>query len=217
MLLVGRVHSCLLMTMLSAKLCFNLSFRIVFDINSMDTPQVRASSSKSYILTDIDKDILNELKLWATHKETLNKQFTFTRLQDLNTNQNFINLLCQVVSKCYTESGGVALTLWDGSLPACQSILVEPISKQQQVTSDELMCKAAKRCVEVFLYDDHTMGNVQRVHPGDFVCIRNVHIKEVESNSSVTAEKVKVVCEEGASGGRASTSHIIPLYFPHFH
>lgn len=181
----------------------------MFDINSLETPQVRASSSKSYILTDIDKGILHELKLWATQKETLNKTFAFTCLQDLSTNQNFVNLLCQVISKCHTENGGVVLTVWDGSLPACQSILVEPISEQGQLTSDELSCRAAKRCVEVFLYDDHITGDVRRVHPGDFVCIRNVHLKEIQSDSSVTAGESKVVCGEGESGVRTRTTHII--------
>ena len=181
----------------------------MFDINSLDTPQVRASSSKSYILTDIDKDMLNELKLWATQKETLNKTFAFTYLQDMNTNQNFINLLCQVVSKRCTENGGVVLTLWDGTLPACQSILVEPISEQRQLTSDELSRRAVKRCVDVFLYDDHIEGNVRRVHPGDFVCIRNVHLKEIQSDSSATAGESKVLCGEGAGGGKTRATHII--------
>ena len=181
----------------------------MFDITSLDTPQVRASSSKSYILTDIDKDILNELKLWATQKETLNKTFAFTCLQDMSTNQNFINLLCQVVSKRYTENGGVVLTLWDGSLPACQSILVEPISEQRQLISDELSSKAAKRCVDVFLYDDHIVGDVRRIHPGDFVCIRNVHLKEVQSDSSVTAGESKVVC--GGRGKRREDQGCLPF------
>ena len=164
----------------------------MIDINSSHTPQVRASSSKSYVLTDNDKDIIEELRSWIAHKETLNKKFAFTSLKDLSTSHDFINLLCQVVSKSYTIKGGVALTLWDGSFPACQSILVEPISEQGQVTSEELMQKAGKRCVEVFLYDDHVMGDIRRVCPGDFVCIRNVHIKEIEGDGNLTADKPKV-------------------------
>ena len=162
----------------------------MFDINTLDTPQVR-SSSKSYSLTDIDKDIIEDLRSWISHKETLNKKFAFTSLKDLSTSQNFINLLCQVVSKRYTVNDGVVLTLWDGSLPACQSTVVEPISEQGQITSEQLMQKAAQQSVDVFLYDDHVMGAVWRVHPGDFVCIRNVHLKEVEGTDR-SIDKTKV-------------------------
>lgn len=172
-------------------------FRTVFDFDAIDSPRIRASSSKSQVLTDSDKELIEELRLWATHKETLNKKFAFTSLQDLNTSQSFLNLLCQVVSKSYTvNSDGIVLTLWDGSMPACQSFLVEPISEQGQKTSDELMHKAMKRCVEVFLYDDHVMGDVRWVCPGDFICIRNVHLKEIESDAKVTTDKTKVTSRE---------------------
>ena len=144
-------------------------------------------------MTDCEKDIIEELKLWASQKESLNKKFAITNLKDLSVSQNFINLLCQVVSKRYTVSGnGIVLVLWDGSLPACQSIQVEPISEQGQVTSDELVTKSANRCVEVFLCDDHMEGDVKNVSPGDFVCIRNVHLKEEKINSSLRADESKV-------------------------
>lgn len=166
----------------------------MFEIDSLDTSRPRASSSKSYNMTAQEKDIIEELKTWASQKESLNKKFAITTLKDLSINQNFINLLCQVVSKRYTVSGnGIVLVLWDGSLPACQSIQVEPISEQGQITSDELVAKSANRCVEVFLYDDHMEGDVKNVCPGDFVCIRNVHLKEEKNNSSLRADEPKVM------------------------
>ena len=167
----------------------------MFEIESLDTSQARASSSKSYNLTDCEKDIIEELRSWASQKESLNKKFAITNLRDLSTSQTFINLLCQVVSMSYTASGnGIVLTLWDGSMPACQSMQVEPISEQRQLTSDELMEKSAKRCVEVFLYDNHVEGDVRNIRPGDFVCIRNVHLKEMKRDNSLTITEPKVTC-----------------------
>ena len=168
-------------------------FRLLFEIDSLDRSKPRASSSKSYNVTDHEKGIIEELRSWASQKEYLNKKFAITNLKDLSVSQTFINLLCQVVSKCYTMSGnGVVLTLWDGSFPACRSIQVEPISEQGPLTSDELVKKSANRCVEVFLYDDHMEGDVKNVCPGDFVCIRNVHLKEEKNNSSLTTDDSKV-------------------------
>ena len=165
----------------------------MFEIGNLDTSQPRASSSTSYNMTDCEKDIIEHLKSWASQKESLNKKFVITNLKDLSISQNFINLLCQVVSKRYTVSGnGIVLVLWDGSLPACQSIQVEPINEQGQVTSDELVTKSANRCVEVILYDNHMEGDVKNVCPGDFVCIRNVHLKEEKSNSSLRSDEHKV-------------------------
>lgn len=170
-----------------------LFFRLVFEIDSLDTSQPRASSSKSYNLADHEKDVIEELRSWASQKDTLNKKFAITNLKDLSISQTFINLLCQVVSKSYTKSrNGIVLTLWDGSRPACQSIQVEPISEQGQLTSDELVQKSAKRCVDVFLYDNHMEGDVKNVCPGDFVCVRNVHLKEEKNNSSLRADEPKV-------------------------
>ena len=171
-----------------------LFFRDVFEIDSSDTSKLRISSSKSYKMTDHEKNVIEELRLWASQKESLNKKFAITNLKDLSISQTFINLLCQVVSRCYTiSSSGIVLTLWDGSLPACQSIQVEPISEQGQLTSDELAKKSANRCVQVFLYDDHMEGEVKNVCPGDFVCIRNVHLKEEKNNSSMRADEPKVM------------------------
>lgn len=165
----------------------------MFKIDSLDLCQPRASSFISYDVTDHDKDAIEELRSWASQKESLNNKFVNTNLKDLSVSQTFINLLCQVVSKCYTMSGnGIVLTLWDGSLPACQSTQVEPISEQGKLTCDELLKKSANRCVEVFLYDNHMEGDVKNVCPGDFVCIRNVHLKEVKNSASVTADDSKV-------------------------
>ena len=165
----------------------------MFEIDSSDTSQPRASSSNSYNLTEQEKDAIEELRSWASQKESLNKKFVITNLKDLSTSQIFINLLCQVVSKSYTVAGnGVALTLWDGSLPACQSTLVEPISEQGQLKSQELIQKSADRCVEVFLYDNHVEGDVRKLSPGDFVCIRNVHIKELEASVNMEADEPEV-------------------------
>ena len=172
--------------------CF-LFFRHAFEIDSLDTSQPRASPSKSYNMTDHEKVILEELKLWASQKESLNKKFAITNLKDLSVSQTFVNLLCQVVSKCYTMTGnGIVLTLWDGSFPACQSIQVEPTSEPGQPTSDELVKKSANRCVEVLLYEDHMEGDVRNVSPGDFVCIRNVHLKEEKNNSSLNADEANL-------------------------
>lgn len=169
----------------------HLFFRLVFEIDSMDTSQARASSSKSYNLTDHEKDIIEELRSWASQKETLNKKFAITNLKDLNTSHTFINLLCQVVSKSKTVIGdGIALTLWDGSVPSCQSILVEPISEEGQITSDELMQKAANKCVQVFLYENHVEGDASKLGPGDFVCIRNVHM--ILESTVLTTNETKV-------------------------
>ena len=168
-------------------------FRVVFDIHSSDTPQVRASSSKSYNLTDDEKTIIEELRLWTLQQETLNKKFAITSLKDLSTSQTFINLLAQVVVKSHTKTGSIALTLWDGSLPGCQSVLVEPISEEGQIMSDELMRKAAKRSVDVFLFDNHVTGDVRRICPGDFVCIRNVHLKEKNADDNLTANRPQVM------------------------
>lgn len=163
-------------------------FRLIFD--SLATSQPRASFYKSYNLTDCEKEIIEELRSWASQKESLNKKFAFTNLKDLSTSQTFINLLCQIVAKSYTASGnGIALTLWDGSLPACQSISVEPINEQEQLKSDELVLKSAKRCVDVFLYDDHVEGDARNSRPGDFVCIRNVHIKGINPDASLTTDE----------------------------
>ena len=171
--------------------CF---FRVVFDIHSSDTPQVRASSSKSYNLTDDEKGVLEELQAWSAHKEALNKKFSVTNLKDLSTTRHFINLLAQVVAIRWTEKGDIVLTLWDGSLPACQSVLVDPISEQGQVTSDKLMHKASKRCIDVILYDNHVRSIGTKVCPGDFVCIRNVHVKERTADGSITAHNPQVIC-----------------------
>jgi len=171
-----------------------LFYRNVFDIDSLDTSKLRGSSSKYYNVTDHEKNVIEELRLWASQQESLNKKIAITNLKDLNISQTFINLLCQVVSKCDTiSSNGIVLTLWDGSLPACQSIQVEPISEEGQLTSDELVNKSANRCVEVFLYDDHMEGDLKNVRPGDFVCIRNVHLKEEKINSSLRADESKVM------------------------
>ena len=168
-------------------------FRLVFDINYTDNHQARASSSKSYNLTEQEKDAIEELRLWALQKESLNKKFVITNLKDLSTSQTFVNLLCQVVSKSYTEaSNGIALTLWDGSPPACQSTSVEPLSEQGELKSEELIHKSAGKCVEVFLYDNHVEGEVRKVSPGNFVCIRNVHIKELEASADMTTDKPEV-------------------------
>ncbi|KAL9973756.1 hypothetical protein ACROYT_G020251 [Oculina patagonica] len=178
---------------------------LVFDIDSLDTSQARSSSSRSYNLTDREKDIIEELRSWASQKESLNKKFAITNLKDLRTSQLFINLLCQVVSKSYTESGnGIVLTLWDGSLPACQSIQVEPISEQGRLTSDDLLQKSGGRCVEVFLYDNHVEGDVRNIRPGDFVCIRNVHLKEIKCDASSTIDepKVSLIVHRGTICGR---------------
>lgn len=164
----------------------------MFDWNGSETPQVRASSSKSYVLAEKEKDIIKELKEWSNHKDTLNKKFALTSLQDLSTAQSFVNLLCQIVSKGYTTNRAAMLELWDGSLPACQSILVEPIIEQSWVTTDALKRKASKRCVEVFLSPDHVSGDVARAGPGDFVCIRNVHIKEIKEKGAFSPSKMKV-------------------------
>lgn len=167
-------------------------FRLVFDINYTDNHQAWASS-KSYNLTEQEKDAIEELQLWALQKESLNKKFVITNLKDLSTSQTFVNLLCQVVSKSYTEaSKGIALTLWDGSPPACQSTSVEPLSEQGELKSEELIHKSAGKCVEVFLYDNHVEGEVRKVSPGDFVCIRNVHIKELEASADMTTDKPEV-------------------------
>ncbi|CAH3164924.1 unnamed protein product, partial [Porites evermanni] len=160
---------------------------VVFDIHSSDTPQVRASSSKSYNLTDDEKGVLEELQAWSAHKEALNKRFSITNLKDLSTTHHFINLLAQVVAIRWTEKGDIVLTLWDGSLPACQSVLVDPISEKGQVMSDKLMRKASKRCNDVILYDNHVRSIGTKICPGDFVSIRNVHVKERTADSSVTA------------------------------
>ena len=171
--------------------CF---FRVVFDIHSSDTPQVRASSSKSHNLTDDEKGVLEELQAWSAHKEALNKRFSITNLKELSTTHHFINLLAQVVAISWTEKGDIVLTLWDGSLPACQSVLVDPISEQGQVMSDKLMHKASKCCIDVILYDNHVRSIGTKVCPGDFVCIRNVHVKERTADNSVTAHNRQVIC-----------------------
>ena len=166
----------------------------MFDINSSDTPQVRASSLKSYNLTDDEKSVLEELQAWSAHKEALNKKFSITNLKDLSTTRHFINLLAQVVAIRWTEKGDIVLTLWDGSLPACQSVLVDPISEWGQVMSDKLMRKASKRCIDVILYDNHVRSIGTKVCPGDFVCIRNVHVKERTADCSVTVHNPQVIC-----------------------
>ena len=166
----------------------------MFDIHSSDTPQVRASSSKSYNLTDDEKGVLEELQAWSAHKEALNKRFSITNLRELSTTCHFINLLAQVVAIRWTEKGDIVLTLWDGSLPACQSVLVDPISEQGQVMSDKLMHKASKCCIDVILYDNHVRSIGTKICPGDFVCIRNVHVKERTADSSVTAHNRQVIC-----------------------
>ena len=171
--------------------CF---FRVVFDINSSDTPQVRASSLKSYNLTDDEKSVLEELQAWSAHKEALNKKFSITNLKDLSTTHHFINLLAQVVAIRWTEKGDIVLTLWDGSLPTCQSVLVDPFSEHGQVMSDKLMRKASKRCIDVILYDNHVRSIGTKVCPGDFVCIRNVHVKERTADCSVTVHNPQVIC-----------------------
>ena len=173
---------------------YYLFFRVVFDIHSSDTPQVRASSSKSYNLTDDEKGVLEELQAWSAHKEALNKRFSITNLKDLSTTHHFINLLAQVVAIRWTEKGDIVLTLWDGSLPACQSVLVDPISEKGQVMSDKLMRKASKRCNDVILYDNHVRSIGTKICPGDFVSIRNVHVKERTADSSVTAHNPQVIC-----------------------
>ncbi|XP_067040359.1 protection of telomeres protein 1-like isoform X2 [Acropora muricata] len=164
---------------------------IVFDCIGSDIPQVRSSSSKSYVLAEEEKDIIKELKEWSHRKETLNTKFALTSLRDLSTAQSFVNILCQIVSKGYTTNKAAMLELWDGSVPACQSILVEPIIEQNRVTSDELKHKARKRSVEVFLSPDHVSGDVARAVPGDFVCLRNVHIKEIKKERASTPSKMK--------------------------
>ncbi|CAH3023261.1 unnamed protein product, partial [Porites evermanni] len=167
---------------------------VVFDIHSSDTPQVRASSSKSYNLTDDERGVLEELQAWSAHKEALNKKFSITNLKDLSTTHHFINLLAQVVAIRWTEKGDIVLTMWDGSLPTCQSVLVDPISEQGQVMSDKLMRKASKRCIDVILYDNHVRSIGTKVCPGDFVCIRNVHVKERTADGNVTAHNPQVIC-----------------------
>ena len=129
--------------------------------------------------------------MWAAEKESLCSSTTVTNLKDLSTSQRFVNLLCQVVSKCFTPIGNcVVLSVWDGTLPACQSIHIEPISEQGKLTSEELIYKAAGRSVDVFLYDNHAEGDVRRVCPGDFVRITNVHMKAVDRGVDSTG-KVK--------------------------
>lgn len=182
--------------------CF---FRVVFDIRSSDTPQVRASSLKSYNLTDDEKCVLEELQAWSSHKEALNKKFSFTHLKDLSTTHHFINLLAQVVAKRWTEKGDIVLALWDGSPPACQSALVDPISEQGQVMSDELMRKASKRCIDVILYDNHATSIGTKVCPGDFVCIRNVHVKERTAHCSVAVHNPQVICDSKRYNSRNSS------------
>ena len=164
----------------------------MFDCIGSDIPQVRSSSLKSYVLAEEEKYIIKELKEWSHRKETLNTKFALTSLRDLSTAQSFVNILCQIVSKGYTTNKTAMLELWDGSVPACQSILVEPIIEQSRVTSDELKHKARKRSVEVFLSPDHVSGDVARAGPGDFVCLRNVHIKEIKKERASTPSKMKV-------------------------
>ena len=188
----------------------------MFDIHSSDTPQVRASSSKSYNLTDDEKCVLEELQAWSAHKEALNKKFSITNLKDLSTTLHFINLLAQVVAIRWTENGDMVLTLWDGSLPACQSVLVDPISEQGQVTSDKLMRKASKCCVDVILYDNHVRSIGTKICPGDFVCIRNVHVKERTADSSVTAHNPQVICSSKRYNLRNSSALNLKLFFSTF-
>ena len=188
----------------------------MFDIHSSDTPQVRASSSKSYNLTDDEKGVLEELQAWSAHKEALNKRFSITNLKDLSTTHHFINLLAQVVAIRWTEKGDIVLTLWDGSLPACQSVLVDPISEKGQVMSDKLMRKASKRCNDVILYDNHVRSIGTKICPGDFVCIRNVHVKERTADSSVTAHNPQVICSSKRYNLCNSSALNLKLFFSTF-
>lgn len=45
----------------------------------------------------------------------------------------------------------------------------------------------------MFLYDNYVEGEVRKVSFGDFVCIRNVYIKELEVSVDMIIDKFEVI------------------------
>lgn len=162
-----------------------LLYRVSYDGYSNDPNYCTASSIPNYTITDHDRKILHNLKTWQSSFQTIQPLNYKKTLSHLHNDVVFFNIACQVVSICQGVNYCVILKIWDGTRPACESFSLEEPLKNTLKANDSLKCDTKGMTIDVFLYDEHTSGQIKNVQPGDFTLLNNVHAKPEKVLSKV--------------------------------
>eukprot|EP00794_Sanderia_malayensis_P008435 gene8435-9335_t len=140
-------------------------------------------SHPHYTFTDKDKENIRELQQWAGSLSLIKEAKAVTLFQDTNPDENFINVICQVISihPGVEDQHYTVIRAWDGSKILYRSFMYNKIEAAKHQPPDSLASKTTRRAVDIFCYDDH-VKDCNKLKPGDFVHLTNVHQKFVNQN-----------------------------------
>lgn len=167
------------------------------------------SSSTSYSVTDLDREKVKELRLWASNKDELHEKLcSFNEV----TVGRFFDILCQVVSTSVIEPNvGRLLKVWDGTQCFYNVKGASSDCEEKDVQIDDSLMRKAKGCLyDVSVFDNHFLSSTN-IRPGDYVKFVNLHAAEYRCphNSNNSHTMVEFVLHRGDAFGR-NVSVILP-------
>lgn len=145
--------------------CFSPKFIVVFDGKTDDIhPRCVA---KTFVFTQDDKKMVQNLRLLARKEQDI-KLISEIKMDD------FVTVICQVVSICMVRNESVLLKVWDGTSSV---ILMDDRTKSYMCGKiDERLFKVAKDyLVPIWINGDYTIAAAE-LKPGQYVKVCDVHM-----------------------------------------